>query len=118
MDAAIESHPWIVGARARNTSLDAGAPPDILKEIPGSRHRRTRSLQCPAEAKTEFNAAAGNVLAAMKDIERLPVIPREIQESKLAPSARSWLPSLIVRPLQNSGKSVVPSPIKSRHQLT
>ncbi|NHT76947.1 hypothetical protein G8E10_14520 [Rhizobiaceae bacterium CRRU44] len=37
-------------------------------------------LAMPASAKTEFNAAAGVVTAAMKDIESLPVIPREIQD--------------------------------------
>ena len=37
-------------------------------------------LVVPAKAKTEFNAAAGIVSAAMKDIENLPVIPREIQD--------------------------------------
>ncbi len=37
-------------------------------------------LAMPANAKTEFNAAAGIVSAGMKDIESLPVIPREIQD--------------------------------------
>ncbi|PYE31673.1 hypothetical protein C8J37_11055 [Rhizobium sp. PP-WC-1G-195] len=37
-------------------------------------------LAMPASAKTEFNAAASIVSAAMKDIESLPVIPREIQD--------------------------------------
>ena len=37
-------------------------------------------LAMPATAKTEFTAAAGIVSAAMKDIESLPVIPREIQD--------------------------------------
>ncbi|KQV40542.1 MULTISPECIES: hypothetical protein [unclassified Rhizobium] len=37
-------------------------------------------LAMPATAKTEFNAAAGIVSAGMKDIESLPVIPREIQD--------------------------------------
>jgi hypothetical protein len=37
-------------------------------------------LAMASEAKTEFNAAAGIVSAAMKDIESLPVIPREIQD--------------------------------------
>lgn len=37
-------------------------------------------LAMPAEAKIEFNVAAGIVSAAMKDIETLPVIPREIQD--------------------------------------
>lgn len=37
-------------------------------------------LAMPAEAKSEFNAAAGIVSAAMTDIENLPVIPREIQD--------------------------------------
>jgi hypothetical protein len=37
-------------------------------------------LAMPAEAKTEFHAAAGIVSAAMKDIESLPVIPREIED--------------------------------------
>jgi hypothetical protein len=37
-------------------------------------------LAMPADAKTEFHAAAGIVSAAMKDIENLPVIPREIQD--------------------------------------
>ncbi|TCQ25776.1 hypothetical protein [Rhizobium sp. PP-CC-3G-465] len=37
-------------------------------------------LAMPASAKTEFNAAAGVISAAMKDIESLPVIPREIQD--------------------------------------
>jgi hypothetical protein len=37
-------------------------------------------LAMPAEAKTEFTAAAGIVSTAMKDIENLPVIPREIQD--------------------------------------
>ena len=37
-------------------------------------------LAMPASAKTEFNAAATIVSAGMKDIETLPVIPREIQD--------------------------------------
>lgn len=37
-------------------------------------------LAMPAEAKSEFNAAAGIVSEAMTDIENLPVIPREIQD--------------------------------------
>lgn len=37
-------------------------------------------LAMPAEAKTEFHAAAGIVSATMKDIETIPVIPREIQD--------------------------------------
>lgn len=34
----------------------------------------------PANAKTEFKTAAAVVSTAMKDIENLPVIPREIQD--------------------------------------
>lgn len=37
-------------------------------------------LAMPAIAKTEFTAAVGIVSAGMKDIESLPVIPREIQD--------------------------------------
>ncbi|TDK31380.1 hypothetical protein E2F50_20070 [Rhizobium deserti] len=37
-------------------------------------------LGMTADARSEFNAAAGVVSAAMKDIETLPVIPREIQD--------------------------------------
>ncbi len=37
-------------------------------------------LAMPAAAKVEFHAAAGIVSAGMKDIESLPVIPREIQD--------------------------------------
>jgi hypothetical protein len=37
-------------------------------------------LAMAADTKSEFNAAAGIVSAAMKDIEALPVIPREIQD--------------------------------------
>jgi hypothetical protein len=37
-------------------------------------------LGMTADARSEFNAAAGIVSAAMKDIETLPVIPREIQD--------------------------------------
>jgi hypothetical protein len=37
-------------------------------------------LAMPARAKTEFNAAAAIVSAAMADIGSLPVIPREIQD--------------------------------------
>ncbi|WP_426127669.1 hypothetical protein [Pararhizobium sp. PWRC1-1] len=37
-------------------------------------------LAMPASAKTEFNAAAGIVSAGMRNIEGLPVIPREIQD--------------------------------------
>jgi len=37
-------------------------------------------LAMPSSAKTEFQAAVGIVSTAMKDIESLPVIPREIQD--------------------------------------
>ncbi|MHC1550905.1 hypothetical protein [Phyllobacterium sp. K27] len=37
-------------------------------------------LSMPANAKTEFKTAAAIVSTAMKDIENLPVIPREIQD--------------------------------------
>ncbi|KQS71672.1 hypothetical protein ASG39_20665 [Rhizobium sp. Leaf371] len=37
-------------------------------------------LAMPAKAKTEFHAAAAIVSAAMKAIESLPVIPREIED--------------------------------------
>lgn len=37
-------------------------------------------LAMPSSAKTEFQAAVGIVSSAMKDIETLPVIPREIQD--------------------------------------
>ncbi|MFD1328742.1 hypothetical protein [Mycoplana ramosa] len=37
-------------------------------------------LAMPSSAKTEFQAAVGIVSSAMKDIESLPVIPREIQD--------------------------------------
>ncbi|MCR6502500.1 hypothetical protein MUO32_26075 [Shinella sp. CPCC 101442] len=37
-------------------------------------------LTMPSSAKTEFQAAVGIVSTAMKDIESLPVIPREIQD--------------------------------------
>ncbi|KQR75865.1 hypothetical protein [Rhizobium sp. Leaf341] len=37
-------------------------------------------LAMPASAKSEFNAAAGIISAAMIGIEGLPVIPREIQD--------------------------------------
>ncbi|MDO9418638.1 hypothetical protein [Pararhizobium sp.] len=37
-------------------------------------------LSMPADAKTEFNVAAEIVTSGMKDIENLPVIPREIQD--------------------------------------
>lgn len=37
-------------------------------------------LAMPSSAKTEFQAAVGIVSTAMKDIENLPVIPREIQD--------------------------------------
>ncbi|WP_245504947.1 MULTISPECIES: hypothetical protein [Rhizobium] len=38
------------------------------------------TLSMPASAKTEFHAAASVVASALKDIESLPVIPREIQD--------------------------------------
>ncbi len=37
-------------------------------------------LSMPADDKTQFDAAATIVSSAMKDIENLPVIPREIQD--------------------------------------
>ncbi|MXN44118.1 hypothetical protein GR138_02885 [Shinella kummerowiae] len=37
-------------------------------------------LTMPSSAKTEFQAAVGIVSTAVKDIESLPVIPREIQD--------------------------------------
>lgn len=37
-------------------------------------------LAMPSSAKTEFQAAVGIVSTAMKDIDSLPVIPREIQD--------------------------------------
>lgn len=37
-------------------------------------------LAMPSSAKTEFQTAVGIVSTAMKDIENLPVIPREIQD--------------------------------------
>jgi hypothetical protein len=38
------------------------------------------TLAMPASAKAEFHAAASVVAAALKDIESLPIIPREIQD--------------------------------------
>ncbi|MGO6689230.1 hypothetical protein [Rhizobium leguminosarum] len=38
------------------------------------------TLSMPASVKTEFHAAASVVASALKDIESLPVIPREIQD--------------------------------------
>ncbi|NKL19237.1 hypothetical protein [Rhizobium leguminosarum] len=38
------------------------------------------TLSMPASAKAEFHAAASVVASALKDIESLPVIPREIQD--------------------------------------
>lgn len=37
-------------------------------------------LSMPADDKTQFDAAATIVSSAMKDIENLPIIPREIQD--------------------------------------
>jgi hypothetical protein len=37
-------------------------------------------LSMAADARSEFNVAVGIVSAAMRDIENLPVIPREIQD--------------------------------------
>lgn len=37
-------------------------------------------LAMPSSAKTEFQVAVGIVSTAMKDIESLPIIPREIQD--------------------------------------
>lgn len=37
-------------------------------------------LAMPSSAKTEFQAAVGIVSSAVKDVESLPVIPREIQD--------------------------------------
>jgi hypothetical protein len=38
------------------------------------------TLSMPASAKAEFHAAASVVASALKDVESLPVIPREIQD--------------------------------------
>lgn len=69
-------------------------------------------LAMPASAKTEFNAAASVVSAAMKDIESLPVIPREIQDIlSIKPGERHrWLadgrlPSAGTRTVRLAGRA-------------
>ncbi|WP_069061857.1 hypothetical protein [Sinorhizobium sp. RAC02] len=69
-------------------------------------------LAMPSAAKTEFQAAVGIVSTAMKDIENLPVIPREIQDILVIKQGerRRWLsdgrlPSAATRTVRLAGRA-------------